>query len=1166
MGYLETIGAYACKNDNYIDSVEKGCENVEPEREKGYLGWFLNLAECLEAYPSPRKGFTFNNVETRSVWLYDGANWRNTTQGNPFHLIYDIEHAGEVKKGYAQTFYYIPTEEDVRGGTITYHFLIDGKDMWVEVDVNYTSDIVFIEWNGREFVSRVRSLDDRVAYVDSGKVVDRAGNVVVDVADIENKINNGLKEAVKYTPETRTSSEKAQARSNIDAIGALAVLKPLGEDIVALERGGKPIYPYIVPSKIFYPDGKSVEQSIAEEQERATTAEQSLAQGLWELQGRTQSAASELSRRIEDEKNRAEGVEQELKGGLKEAVKYIPETKTSSEKAQARKNIGAVGVAPVEGNNVLEYNGQTIHPRTTAERVTTKSLKTVEDALAEKVGIATNLSDGGVILMDKDGQSAYPRTQLKFVDNSIGKHSRYGQSSEAVVLKDGETDEVVYPETKTTYVKHKSASLETVIDELDSRSQETKSKVDTFLADADTSAEAIDKLKELQEYIKNDETSASQMLGDIAQNRQDIAKEETRAKQVEMYLESQKADKTGYYENMSVGVSDNLSGRGESSNAEFSMRPSGGENKSIKDGTARINSIHGNSVVWNQQIDNTKWKAQYGEFVVNNGEVFIVNGTPQSDSSEYYLGIYQQHNKSLRPSIGDIILLICDYYPIGTTLFGLNFGGHNHRLDNLKENDWNNISSIFTVTAQNASSILGIALFGGSKSKELRFKNIKVVNLTKMFCKGNEPTTVEEFEALYGNMPDDYNDGTIIDNHTKAIRSTGVNAVNEYGEIVKPPKSSNPTDPKPWIEEDKIYTHISWIGTANISRSCDVTRVGNKFTLTNTGTSFFGVGFCFRVIPQVKYKVNVDVASNNSYEVVASYYDENKVWIGEYYIRYDNNRFTPPQGCKYAVLVIANIGEGDRSLSFEGISVHLEHTGYLNGKYFPYESQTRELPTIEGGLKSALNAYDEIRYNVSKDKWEYVKRIGVVDLGTLDWKAWNLVDNEVQHLRFRAETSEKFNSTQKDPLKIYNILNKRYSSISTKDTWNYKKGISMVYTNSVELNKEFVIYDGAYTVDDADKLKSDLSGVICYYELEEPIVTELDIELSRDYKVWDYGTEEAINSELSTPVKLNLNYGFNAVGQITDNTILIEELLARVAQLEAQIAQVNSVSDTNEEE
>lgn len=1026
MGYLETIGAYACKNNNYIDSVEKGCENIEPEREKGYLGWFLNLAECLEAYPSPRKGFTFNNVETRSVWIYDGANWRNTTQGNPFHLIYDIEHAGEVKKGYAQTFYYIPTEEDVRGGTITYHFLIDGKDMWVEVDVNYTSDIVFIEWNGSVFVSRVRSLDDRVAYVDSGKVVDRAGNVVVDVADIEDKINKGLKEAVKYTPETKTSSEKAQARSNIDAIGAFAVLKPLGEDIVVLERGGKSIYPYIVPSKIFSPDGKSVEQSIAEEQERATTAEQSLAQNLAELQGRTQGAASELARRIEDEKNRAEGVEQELKGGLKEAVKYTPQDIGANAREQARYNIRAVGYRGTYGNTVV---------------------------------------------LEADG-------------------------------------EVRYPETIATSVKMSNG-----VDNVENVLIETKEKVDTFLADADTSAEAIDKLKELQDYIKNDETSASQMLGDIAQNKSDIVKntrhieyESTRAKQVETYLETQKADKTGYYEQLSVGVADNLVGRDEATEREFVFSASGGANKSIKDGTARITSIQGNSVVWNQQIDNTKWEAQYGEFIVNNGETFIVNGTPPSDGSEYYLGIKQNHNNLLRPSVNDVILLICDYYPIGTTLLGLNYGGHNQRIEDLKENGWNNISLIFTIKSQNATGTLNIILFGGSKAEELRFKNIKIVNLTKMFGKGNEPTTVEEFEARCPqNVSREYNEGTIINNQTTAIKTTGFNAWDEEWELGVIDANGNEKDTSGNIRA-KNYTKVISGATYYCKGSNCIFACydkNKKFVPYNGETG------------NLAYMNMIDV--------------------------YSKTAFTIPNNVEYVRMWVA---KDYGTIYKHNICIHLTHTGYRNGEYKPYESFTRSLPYVSGGLKSAGNAYDEIRYNQTTRKWEYVKRIGEVDLGTLNWSSVATADSIT---RWECEVSIGLVGALGN--EKANILCARYLTASATETYYGNIGISTNNNGDV-----LQICDPNYT--DEPTFKQSLQGVVLYYELAEPVITEFDsdtIDFNGDYEVWDFGTEEAIQKIPSSPCKALVKYGFNAVDQIRGNTVFIEEEKARAIAVENEI-------------
>ena len=340
MSYLETIGAKPCLHDqqegymegiegtvpcehpccpNYMESIEEcDCANLEPEREKGYLGWFLNLAECLEAFPNPRKGMTYNNVETRSVWIHDGAHWRNTTQGNPFHLIYDIENAGEVKRGYAQSFYYVPTEEDVRGGTITFHFLVDGNDMWVECDVEYLSDIVLIEWNGSDFVSRVRSLDERVAFVKDGKVVDSTGQTIVDVSDIiariaaetnraeaaeaaiersvvkhtsqslteaqknqaranigaashqvvaglQSEVSQGLawlsENTVQSSEQKLTPEQKNQARRNIEAVGVAVELEDFGG---ILERDGKTIYPRTQAKNVYAEDGQTAQQKFNE--------------------------------------------------------------------------------------------------------------------------------------------------------------------------------------------------------------------------------------------------------------------------------------------------------------------------------------------------------------------------------------------------------------------------------------------------------------------------------------------------------------------------------------------------------------------------------------------------------------------------------------------------------------------------------------------------------------------------------------------------------------------------------------------------------------------------------------------------------------------------------------------------------------------------------------
>lgn len=408
MSYLETIGAKPCLHDqqegymegiegtvpcehpccpNYMESIEEcNCANLEPEREKGYLGWFLNLAECLEAFPNPRKGFTFNNVETRSVWIYDGAHWRNTTQGNPFHLIYDIENAGEVKRGYAQSFYYVPTEEDVRGGTITFHFLVDGEDMWVECDVEYLSDIVLIEWNGSDFVSRVRSLDDRTAFVKDGKVVDSTGQTIVDVSDIIARIAAETNRAeaaeaaiersvVKHTSQSLTETQKNQARANIGAASQQVVAGLQSEVSQGLA--------WLSENTV-----QSSEQSLTEAQKNQARANIGAAsqQVVAGLQGEVSQGFTWLSQNT---------------------VQSSVQTLTPEQKNQARRNIEAVGVAVEleDFGGILERNGKTIYPRTQAKNVYAEDGQTAQQKFNEMV---TTFADG--LLRDNTKGQFYPRT------------------------------------------------------------------------------------------------------------------------------------------------------------------------------------------------------------------------------------------------------------------------------------------------------------------------------------------------------------------------------------------------------------------------------------------------------------------------------------------------------------------------------------------------------------------------------------------------------------------------------------------------------------------------------------------------------------------------------------------------------------------------------------
>lgn len=75
-----------------------------------------------------------------------------------------------------------------------------------------------------------------------------------------------------------------------------------------------------------------------------------------------------------------------------------------------------------------------------------------------------------------------------------------------------------------------------------------------------------------------------------------------------------------YYADMAVGTADNLRGRDEAIEREFTFDVSAGEKNSIKEeGTATIKKIKGNTMCWNQLIYN-------GDFKINGGNDTLPDG------------------------------------------------------------------------------------------------------------------------------------------------------------------------------------------------------------------------------------------------------------------------------------------------------------------------------------------------------------------------------------------------------------------------------------------------------------------------------------------------------------------------------------------------------------
>ena len=537
----------------------------------------------------------------------------------------------------------------------------------------------------------------------------------------------------------------------------------------------------------------------------------------------------------------------------------------------------------------------------------------------------------------------------------------------------------------------------------------------------------------------------------------------------------------GYFPELKVGYSDNMNGRREESSAEFIYRPSNGET-SIETGLASIRAIKGNSVVWNQMaksiqemVDFRKSSYSYDE------ETKRLTMLISDNSNNIALNICASNG--VKSEKGHIYALISQGSNdiTNTTWFGI--GGVYNPIN----------SNIQFVTAQNSTSFFYYYPFGTTSvtipvGSVAQIDEIKLIDLTRMFGAGNEPTTVEEFKALYPNIPLEYNEGEIRNMTASGIRTIGVNQWDEQ-----------------WEEGGfNTTTGINNLGTNQI-------RAKTPFhILPNTQYYLKGTVFTWMMFYDENLKILEGVYVSSSKSGNASGINPNTIFTtpqGAYYMRF------------YTIHTYGNIYNND-------ICINLVHTGYNNGKYFPYWEDTLNLDIIQkyfsDGMKSAGNVCDEIRWNNNEQRWEAVQRVGVVDLGSLVWER------------------ELFGN-------VY-AFSTNYNGIS-----GFNNLLIGEYTNagavnaSALLDKQFrgnnttariFIRDDSYS--NAETFKASIQGVILNYELVEPIITPITEDVNFDYKVSDFGTEESLNTFV--PFKANIIYGFNAVDTIRNNSIRISKI------------------------
>lgn len=471
------------------------------------------------------------------------------------------------------------------------------------------------------------------------------------------------------------------------------------------------------------------------------------------------------------------------------------------------------------------------------------------------------------------------------------------------------------------------------------------------------------------------------------------------------------------YNGLWLALSDDLRGHTNDTHEEnFVYQPTASD-LSIKDGFADIKKLKGNTVVWNQLIQNgnfangeNNWSIE-GQSISNNAhwDVTINNNIISLTKKESDYARLRQRGAVIA---NHKYLYSFSFWSNGVAPYGTDILGDS-RIVNVvipskqykDVNVWNSVKGIVipTTSIENTNSFF--ALGGGvGTGHELKFKNMSLFDLTQMFGEGNEPATVEEFEAMFPNDYYEYNEGELLSFDGKGVKSVGFNQWDEEMETGK-------------------------LNTTTGNNAEDTTRIRSKNYI--------------KVFPSTKYYFTSPTGTNSSFVWIALY-DKNYNIIQGYngsglqtsgnmfniILAPDRNReFTTSPNAAYMRFYISTEFSHD-------ICINLVHSGYRNGEYEKYEDYTLSFQdgnTIsqltgklngEGdsvvifpdGLRSAGIVYDEIVYDEATGKRKAIKRIGKrsyitgdeSQLNTLTDKIntyYELAEPEVYELDFPINTS-----------------------------------------------------------------------------------------------------------------------------------------------------------------
>lgn len=443
---------------------------------------------------------------------------------------------------------------------------------------------------------------------------------------------------------------------------------------------------------------------------------------------------------------------------------------------------------------------------------------------------------------------------------------------------------------------------------------------------------------------------------------------------------------------------------------------------------ANVKSIGGKTIVWNQLITNARKISFSVKEEQNEGWLKATNTMCHSEAllikNHTYIGLLQTDCKN-------ITVMNTAYGEVATGIFTCN-----------NAQRYNKDYDLYVVSS-------------GVNVGEYYFSYM-LFDLTQMFGSGNEPSTPEEFEAMFPTDYYPYNAGELM--------SAPVNEVVEQGRNLLMLNSIIGGKYNAAIGEN-----LGLIPNASIS-------VKDSCVVLKTSVNFNGCSLCTDIVPIGNYIFSYETIGDEVRDTIYITNESNIILqkIGNisgstkktYQIQINGNN-------QKIAISISNASPG--STVRKNISVE---RGSVVTEYSPYHKTSYPIPQAILNLPGYGWSAGNVRNEVNWENKQYIQRVNAVDLGTLKYRY------DTNNIRFIAGLADVLTKEKNDKI---NCISTFYTATSG-DIFDNSKETDLIIRVDENANQ---IYIRNLSYADATTFKNAMSGVILYYELAEEQITDI---------------------------------------------------------------------------